>query len=149
MARTRDAVVLAVRAMREGFRVLQALGYPVTPARFRYFMWLPEPILVPLVQRLLADERMKIALEGHAEAARDEIEHLTEEFLALAEQSSVPIPTIRRLTRYFDPDAPLMADGSRRLPLNWRSVIRASLAMLGAIAVPAAWIRRRRRDADL
>jgi hypothetical protein len=61
----------------------------------------------------------------------------------------VPIPTIRRLTRYFDPDAPLMADGSRRLPLNWRGVIRASLAILGVIAVPAAWNRRKRRDADL
>jgi len=71
LARTRDLVVLAVRAMREGFRVLHALGLPVTPSKFRVIEWLPEPILVPLVQRLLANPLMETALVKHTEAARD------------------------------------------------------------------------------
>ncbi|MGC9523452.1 MAG: ketopantoate reductase family protein [Anaerolineae bacterium] len=142
LARTRDAVVLCVRAVREAFRALQALGYPVTPARFKPFARLPEPLLVPLVQKLLDHERMEVALAKHAEAVRDEMQHLTDEFLVLAEQSAVPIPTIRRLYRYFDPNAPLIPDGSRSLPLDWRGLATAGLA-LGAVGALVASIAGR------
>ncbi|MGD8737219.1 MAG: 2-dehydropantoate 2-reductase N-terminal domain-containing protein, partial [Anaerolineae bacterium] len=46
LARTRDLVVLTIRAMREAFRVLRAKGLPVTPSKFKVIEWLPEPILV-------------------------------------------------------------------------------------------------------
>lgn len=137
LARTRDGVVLAVRAIREGFRGLQALGYPITPRRFRPFMWVPEPILVPLVRKLLASPHMETALARHAEAARDEVQHLTDELLSLIEPTGVPLPNIRHLYPYLSPGAPTIPDGSAEIPLDWRSTcIAAAVAtslVLGAI----------------
>jgi 2-dehydropantoate 2-reductase len=131
LARTRDLVVLAVRAMREGFRVLRSLGLPVTPSKFRVIEWLPEPILVLVVQRLLANPLMETALVKHAEAARDEVIHLIGEFLALARTTSVPTPTIDYLLRYYEPDAPQVRDGSAEIPLRWGGL----LLMLGALVM--------------
>ena len=72
LARTRDLVVLTVRAIREGFQVLQARGLPITPSKYKIFAWLPEPILVLALQRLLTHELMQVAMVKHANAARDE-----------------------------------------------------------------------------
>ena len=46
LAKTRDGVVLMVRAIREGLKVLKASGIPITPAKYRYVNLVPEPILV-------------------------------------------------------------------------------------------------------
>jgi 2-dehydropantoate 2-reductase len=43
LARTRDLVVLAVRAVREGFRVLRARGLPVTPSELKVISGCPNP----------------------------------------------------------------------------------------------------------
>jgi len=132
LARTRDLVVLAIRAMREGFRVLRSLGLPVTPSKFKVIEWLPEPVLVLLAQRLLANPLMETALVKHAEAARSEVQHLIDEFLALARTTSVPTPTIDYLLRYYKPDAPEVPDGSAEIPLQWGGMLVAfgTLAML-------------------
>jgi ketopantoate reductase len=146
LARTRDLVVLAVRAIREGFRVLRSLGLPVTPSKLKVFKWLPEPILVPLAQRLLANPLMETALVKHAEAARDEVQHLIGEFMALARTTSVPTPTIDRLLRYYEPDAPLVPDGSAEIPLDWREV-EIGLGMLAAalaVLFASSWLNRRK-----
>lgn len=143
LARTRDAVVLAVRAMREGVRVLQALGLPVTPPRYRWLLWLPEPLLVALFQRLLADERMEVALVRHAEAARAEIRHLADEFRTLARATPVPTPTIERLAPHLDPDATPMPEGRADIPLNWRGVWIIG-AVLAAVLAGVTWLLTRR-----
>jgi ketopantoate reductase len=123
LARTRDLVVLAVRAMREGFRVLHALGLPVTPSKFKAIEWLPEPILVLVVQRLLANPLMETALVKHAEAARSEVDHLIGEFMALVRTTPVPTPTIDRLLHYYEPGAPQVPDGSAEIPLRWGGLL--------------------------
>ncbi len=74
---------------------------------------------------------METALVKHAEAAHDEVQHLIGEFMALARTTSVPTPTIDRLLRYYEPDAPKVADGSAEIPLRWGGL----LAALGALAV--------------
>jgi 2-dehydropantoate 2-reductase len=148
LARTRDLVVLAIRAMREGFRVLHSLGFPVTPSKFRVIEWLPEPILVLVVQRLLSNPLMETALVKHAEAARDEVQHLIGEFMALARTTSVPTPTIDRLLRYYEPDAPSVPDGSAEIPLHWGGLLVGvgALAMLATTGVLlAAWLLGRER----
>jgi ketopantoate reductase len=131
LARTRDLVVLAIQAIREGFRVLHSLGLPVTPSKLRVIEWLPEPILVLLAQRLLANPLMETALVKHAEAARDEVQHLISEFMALARTTPVPTPTIDLLLRYYEPDAPKVSDGSAEIPLRWGG----TLVALGALAL--------------
>jgi ketopantoate reductase len=130
LARTRDLVVQATRAMREGFRVLRSLGLPIAPSKFKVIMWLPEPVLILLVQRLLANPLMETALVKHAEAARSEVEHLIGEFMALARTTSIPTPTIDRLLLYYEPDAPKVPDGSAEIPLRWGGLV----VVVGALA---------------
>ena len=147
MARTRDAVVLAVRAIREGFRVLRALDLPVTPPKFALLQWLPEPLLVFMVQRLMADVKMETAMAKHANAARDEMKHLADEFLALARSTAVPTPTIDRLYPHLDPEAPLMPEGSAEIPLDWRGVwigLGALAWLLMALVVVVRLLRGKR-----
>jgi 2-dehydropantoate 2-reductase len=141
LARTRDLVVLAVRAMREGFRVLRWLGLPVTPSKFKMVEWLPEPILVLLVQRLLVDPRMETALVKHANAARDEAQHLRGEFMALACKTPVPTPAIDRLQQYYEPGAPQVAEGSAEIPLRWGGILIA-LGMLAALVAGVVLLAR-------
>ncbi len=145
LARTRDGVVLMVRAIREGFQVLRELGYPITPARLRLFAWAPEPLLVGGWQRLLATRWAEVAIAGHANAARDEMRRLADEFEALAREASTPTPAIDCLAMYADPDVSPVAEGRAEIPLRWRS-LWAIAAAVGALA--AAWrlleLRRRR-----
>jgi len=77
---------------------------------------------VPFVQKLMADPKMETAMVKHAESARDEMKHLADEFLELAAQTDVPIPSIKRLYRHLDPDAPRMPEGSADIPLDWRGL---------------------------
>jgi ketopantoate reductase len=145
LARTRDLVVLGLRAIREGFRVLQALGLPITPSKLKLFAWLPEPILVPFAQRVLANPLMETALVKHAAAAHDEVQHLIDEFMALARTTSVPTPTIDRLLRYYEPDAPQVPDGRAEIPLDWREVkiVAGVLTTVLAAVGAAIWLNRR------
>ena len=145
LARTRDAVVLMVRAMREGFRVLRALNVPITPSSLKIFEWIPEPILVTLAQRRLDSEAVEAAF-GHAKAARDEGRHLRNEFRALAHSSSVPTPTMDRLRTYVDQTVPPVPEGSAQIPMDWRGVWVGLGALAGALAgLVLVWRLLRRR----
>jgi len=128
LARTRDLVVLAVRAVREGFQVLRALDVPITPPSMRWLEQLPESLLVGLLQKVLVYPQMEIALAKHANAARDELRHLADEFLALAHSTDVPTPAIDRLYPHFDLRTPMLPDGSSEMALPW-----GWLAVLGGV----------------
>ena len=134
LARTRDAMLLGVRAMRESFRVLRALDIPLMPPALRVYEWLPEPILVPLAQRLFNTRAAEIAVAGHAGAARDEMKQIADEFRALARSTTVTTPVLDQLYTYLDPTVPTIADGSAQIPLNWRGVWIG----LGAMAATTA-----------
>jgi ketopantoate reductase len=143
LARTRDAIVLTIRAIREGFRVLRSLGLPVTPGYFRLFELVPEPALVALLPRLLPREEMRVALVGHASAARDEVQHLANEFMVLVRQTAVSTPAIDCLYPYLDPDTPLMPDGSADIPLKWGGVLVGLGVLTAALAggaILAKWL---------
>jgi 2-dehydropantoate 2-reductase len=122
LARTRDGLVLMVRAIREGYRVLQALDVPITPANHKIFNWIPEPILVALMRRLFNTKTAEIEVAEHANAARDEFKHLADEFKALARTTSVPTPAMDRLYTYIDPAVPPLPEGSGRISPSWRLV---------------------------
>jgi 2-dehydropantoate 2-reductase len=149
MARTRDLVVLTVRAIREGFQVLRALGFPIVPGSVRQFGWIPEPVLVWGLQRRLVDPRVRVAMLEHAEAAQDEVKHLADEFRVLARQTSVPTPAMDRLSAYFDPATPPLPRGSAEIPLDWRGVGMGlgMLAGAGGLLLILAWLIKRRSRA--
>jgi ketopantoate reductase len=134
-AHTRDALVLAVRGIREGFRVLHALGYPVVPDRIRTLAWIPEPILIWLLRKLFLDPRVWSAMVEHGAAAQDEIKHLADEFMALKRQTSVPTPALDHLFIYFDPNTQPMPEGSGQIPLDWHFLWWFGGALVVIIAV--------------
>jgi 2-dehydropantoate 2-reductase len=135
MAHTRDAIVLAIRAIREGYRVLRTLGYPIVPKSVRIFERLPEPILVWGFKKYIVDPRVRAAMLEHGEVAQDEIKHLADEFITLKRQTSVLTPAIDRLYVYFDPAAQPIPEGSARLPLNWRFLWAVAGVLAGIAAV--------------
>lgn len=131
LARTRDARILIVRAIREGLRVVRALDYPVLPAGMRLIEIVPETVLIVFLSRLLATEKAELVIASHALAARDEMAALTEEFRALKHQSDVWTPYLDRLTLYMDPEMPALPQGARTVPLSWQG----TLAMLAGLLV--------------
>lgn len=118
MARTRDSLVLMLRAIREGYRALRQLGVPITPAHHRLFEWLPEPVLVRAMRSMLASDAAAVKI-GHGVRARREWQILADELHTLTERAGVPTPALDRLYRYLDPAAAPIADGSASIPVRW------------------------------
>jgi 2-dehydropantoate 2-reductase len=118
LARTRDSLVLMVRAIKEGYKVLRALSVPITPSNHKVFNWIPEPLIVVMMRRMLTTKTAETVLVGHASAARDEMTHVADELRALARKTSVPTPSMDRLYTHFDPAAPPIPDGSAQIPMN-------------------------------
>jgi hypothetical protein len=147
LARTRDALVLIVRAIRENFGVLRALGIPITPAALHVFDRLPEPLLIAFLRRLFATPTADLVIARHANAARDEYGAVAHDWRARAGRASVPTPAGARLDRYIDPAVPPIADGSATIPLAWRSmdVGLGVLIGVGSALVGLRKLRMRRR----
>ena len=104
LAANKDALGLMVRAMREGLRILRANGIPITPSSHRVLLWLPEALIVFLMQRLFGGKTMAIKI-GHAPHARRELALLAREFLALNAQTQLPTPALDRLLEQLVPAA--------------------------------------------
>lgn len=103
LAHMPDAVRLMVRAVREGFQVLEALGVPVTPPKLKSWRWVPESIMVALLRRFANTRQFEIMATRHANAARDEMRELGDEFKSLARKTSVPTPAIDQLRMHILP----------------------------------------------
>lgn len=99
LARHRELVLLMLRAIKEGFVVVKALGYPLTPRKSAFIKWLPEYWLARLIQKRLHSKAAEIALAGHALNAVDEMKHLSTEFQTLVEQAELHSPAILQLHR--------------------------------------------------
>lgn len=106
LARSPDALRLLVRAIREGFLVLDQLDVPVTPARFRVLRAVPEPLLVAILRGVVGTPAIEVLAARHANAARDEMSTLAAEFAALAVRAGVSTPAMNKLRQYCDPSVP-------------------------------------------
>ena len=144
LARTRDGVVFMVRAIHEGLQVLKKLGVPITPRRYRALTWLPEPLLVSTLRRLLATQRAELALSRHANAARDEMQELAGEVRALAQAAGMRMPNYEQLCQYMEPAEEPLPDGLSDLALNWRGIVTILTALTGSILMIRSFQRRKK-----
>ena len=133
LAHTRDALVLMLRAIREGYSVLGAHGIPITPKSHRIFQWLPEPLLLVLMRRMVEGDATSIKI-GHALGARNEMKTIADEMRGLAEATSISTPAMDRLYPYLDPSTEPVPAGSSEIPVNWNALWIA----LGVFAALAA-----------
>ncbi|MBX3065979.1 MAG: ketopantoate reductase family protein [Anaerolineae bacterium] len=143
LAHTRDGLIMGVRAMREGFAVLRALGIPVTPIRAQLLGLMPEPLLVNTMRKTLDSKVAEYAMAGHANAARDEMRQLADEFKALAMSTDIATPYMDRLYTYLDPTVPPIPEDSHKLEMDWRSVT-VVMEVFALYAAMRRLLRRRR-----
>jgi len=139
LARTPDALVLMIRAIREAYRVLSANGIPITPSNHKVFQWIPEPLLLVMMRKMVASETIGIKI-GHALGARAEMKTIADELRALAAATSVPTPAMDRLYKSVDPSEESMPDGCAELPLDWSGVwwLGAAIAAV-AVLIAGLW----------
>ncbi len=112
----REALVLMIRAIREGHCVLSSIGVPITPSIHKIFRWIPEMLLVAITRRKLDDKAASIKI-GHAIGAREEMKAIANEFRELASQSGIATPAIDQLRPYLD-DTNQRADDISESPVR-------------------------------
>lgn len=145
LARTRDGLVLMVRAIQDALRALQALHIPITPPWISALLWAPEPVLIPLLEKRLGSPLAELVLASHANAARDEMRQLDVELHALVRRSGRDTAFLDILSSYLDPETPSIPEGQAALQLDWRPVLAAGMALVSA-GLLAAWLAERRGD---
>lgn len=103
LAHTRTSVVMMVKAIREGFAALQALGMMEMPFNLKVlFLWMPTWFAVRYWQYAFRTAVGTLAMAPHANAARDEMRQVATDMAALLRGSSVPTPTLDRLLTFLD-----------------------------------------------
>ena len=135
LARTPDGLLLAVRAVRESLKVLHSLSVPIKPASLRALEWLPEPLLMLYLHGLMNTKAGEIGIAGHANAARDEMSQVADEFYSLVRASGRSTPALDRLRAFLNPAQPLLLEGSAALQVDIRSISIGLGIVIGLIVV--------------
>jgi 2-dehydropantoate 2-reductase len=143
LARTPDALILAARGLQEALRALQVAGVPLTPAKLRLIPWMPEALVVRVLAKTVARPELEASLRGHPLAARDEMQFLSDEFLALVKRAGARTPTLDQLSAYFDPETPPLPAGSHHLQTEQRQ--RWLVGAIIAVGLACLWHRRTTR----
>ncbi len=122
LCRTRDAIVLGIRACKEAMGALRETGTGIEPASVRRLLAMPEWLLVRALSTSFAGEGARVAMFGHANApgGRGEIGGQARVLDAILRRAARPLPSWDRLMPWFDQaGAPEpLPDGSRTLRLR-------------------------------
>jgi 2-dehydropantoate 2-reductase len=98
LANDNDTIRMYIRAVKEGGRVLKALGYKKSyNVKLKLFYWFPEFILIKILQQVFNSKFAEVAMMMHANAARDEMVELGSEFRSLRDQTSLKTPNLDEL----------------------------------------------------
>ena len=87
-----------IRAVKEGGRVLRALGYQnQLPLKIKTFYWNPEWLTIKILKQVFNSRFAEVAMMQHVHAARDEMIELGNEFKTLIDQTSLKTPNLDEL----------------------------------------------------
>ena len=123
LANTPDILTLILRAIREGFKVIKAMNIPITPAKYKALTYIPEPLLYAILKGMLGSKGAEIGVAGHANAAHDEMNFLSDQLVGLIRQSGVSTPSLDCLLTYRNPAQPPMRENSKQIPLKWGGLL--------------------------
>ena len=98
LAKDKDTIRTYIRAVKEGGRVLKALGYKKSyNLKLRLFYWMPEWLITNILKKVFNSKFAEVAMMKHANAAKDEMIELGNEFKSLTNQTSVKTPNLDEL----------------------------------------------------
>lgn len=101
LAKEPNTIRLLIKAVREGFSVLHALGIPITPSILRFWQQIPTPLLSTILMAVLNTAFAENIIAKHANSARDEMKQLADEFTKLAAVASIDTPTMDHLKSFI------------------------------------------------
>lgn len=88
LSQNTELLKITTSAIREGYKALRELKYPVKPSILMIKMILPDCVIRAKLKRLLSSELGKLLIENHCNAAPEEIEVIAMEFQQLISNSS-------------------------------------------------------------
>jgi len=98
LAKDKDSIRTYIRAVKEGGRVLKALGYKKSyNFKLKLFYWLPEGVLINILKQVFNSKFAEVAMMMHANAAKDEMIELGNDFKTLKNQTSIKTPNLDEL----------------------------------------------------
>jgi len=80
LGRDIELLNLSIVGIRENIKALKELDIPILPKKFKTLSWIPKYILRRKLLNLLNSAYGKIALSGHARAAKNEMNRITKDF---------------------------------------------------------------------
>ena len=93
VARDRPLLEQTMRAAGQGLDAVHRAGFPILPRGLHLVRWIPAAIGARRAASVLSSDFGRIALAGHAAAAREEMHALAQDLLAIAEADA---PDLRR-----------------------------------------------------
>lgn len=96
LSKSAENLHLMVNGIKEGFRVIEALGYKVTPQKLWYFN-LPTRVLGIVFKLIMNTKMAEVAMAKHTIVAKNEMQELQKEFDTLIEKANMATPAIDRL----------------------------------------------------
>ena len=97
----KEAMLLMINAIKEGFRVLRKLKYPVRPKRMKTLYYYPNFMIIRILKKTIGTEVGKLVLREHAITAKEEMKKIANEFQELIKESGVMTPAINKLYEYI------------------------------------------------
>ncbi len=143
-ARTRDAIVLGLRAQEEAFRAQEAAGIPVRPTFLKALPRIPEPLMTLGMRPVITSTFFEVGLLGHARVARDEIEVLLRDFRGRVAHAGVPTPSLDRLESHLNGERGPLPQGQREIPLRWAGTIGLGVGVAAGLGLGILALKRKR-----
>lgn len=88
---------LSLQGFRENIRALKELCIPILPKKFKLLTWIPLSIIRKKLLNLINSEFGRIALSGHASAAKNEMKRLSEDFIEVVKDVKTDMSSNQRL----------------------------------------------------
>jgi len=92
-----ELVNLALQGIRENLKALKELNIPVLPKKLRLLTWIPLSIIRRKLLKLINSEFGRIALSGHANAAKNEMKKLTDDLFTIVKDVKTDLTANKKL----------------------------------------------------
>ena len=148
LAKTRDAILMTLRGVKESLKVLRKLNVTILPKKYLMFPLLPEPVAVAYLRNFFDSEFARVGLAVHANNARDEMYFLANEFKTLIQQSGVDTPNLNQLyaiTEKVEEDRLMIPEGSKSKPLDWKPIWIGAGILTGIVGALGFLLSQRKR----